>query len=129
MASAERRPGPLEVVGRVMVEMGGSSARVEAMGDRIVVEWPNLRAGYSSMGRYSKGPGRGEAIRRIHDALEGAGLSLEVIAGGRTVGRLGVGARAGLASRMLGLGPLEILLGGVLGSFRGRGGRPERAGP
>ncbi len=125
MATADRRHGRLDLIGRVMVEMGGESAGVEALGDRIVVEL----AGLSSLRRWSKGRGGIGSIRRIHDTLNATGLTLEVVAGGRVVGRLGSGARPGLASKMLGLGPLEILLGGILGSFSRRGGRPESKGP
>ena len=124
MATADRRPSPLEVVGQVMVEMGGGSARIEALGDRIVVELPSLGAGLSSIRGLSSGRGRGESIRKVDAALRGAGLSLEVAVGGRTVGRLGEGSRPGLASKLLGLGPFELLLGGVLASFGGRGHRP-----
>jgi hypothetical protein len=117
MATADRRPIPLEVVGQMMVEMGGGSTRIEALGDRIVVELSSLGAGIGSFRGVLAGNDRAEAIRRIDQALRGAGLSLEVVVGGRVVGRLGEGARAGLASKLLGLGPLELVLGGVLGSL------------
>jgi hypothetical protein len=121
---AERSPVALDVVGRVVVEIGGELARVDALGDRIVVEVPSLRSGVSTIRLLTKGGGSDDPIRQVHDALTTAGLTLEVVAGGSKVGRLGIGARPGLASRLLRLGPLEVLLGGILGSFRKRADRP-----
>jgi hypothetical protein len=117
-------PDALDVVGRLMVEMGDASARVEARGDTIDVELPSLRAGYSILRRLPGGRGRREAIRRVHEGLLGAGLGLCMRVGPEVVGRLGVGARAGRASRLLGFGPLEIRLDGLLASRRRHGGRP-----
>ncbi len=108
----------LEVVGRLMVEMGDAPVRVEALGDAIAVELPSLRAGYSILKRWPGGRGRGEAIRRIHEALIGAGLRLIVRVGPKTVALLGVGARSGLASRILGIGPMELKVAGFLASRR-----------
>jgi hypothetical protein len=111
-------PSALDVVGQLMVEMGGTSARVEAQGETIVVELPGLRAGFSILKHWPGGPGRGAAIRRIHQGLTAAGLRLEVRVGSRTVGLLGVGARAGLASRILGVAPLQITVDGLRASRR-----------
>ncbi|WP_435009116.1 hypothetical protein P12x_000366 [Tundrisphaera lichenicola] len=108
----------LDVVGDLMVEMGGTSARVEARGETIVVELPSFRAGYSLLKRWPGGLARGRAIRRIHEGLDAAGLRLEVRIGSRAVGRLGVGARAGLTSKLLGLAPMEIQVGGPTGPRR-----------
>ena len=118
MATADRKPSALDVVGQVMVEMGGDSASIEAVGDRIVVRIPSFRSGLRTIRGWSRGPGRGESIGRIHEALKVTRLSLEIVMGGRTVGRLGVGATPGRVSRLLGLGPMEIEWGGVLGSLR-----------
>ncbi len=115
----------LDVVGRLMVEMGGASAEVEARGDTIVVVLPGLRAGYSILRRWPGGRGRREAIRRIHDGLIVAGLRLEVKVGPRTVGLLGLGARAGVASRLLGVDPMELKVGGLRPSRRRPDGPPE----
>ena len=109
-----------------MVEMGGTSARIEARGDRIVVELPSLRDGISTLGRWPKGRGRREAIRRIHEGLTAAGLTLEVVVGPSTIAVLGVGARPGRTSRLLGLDALEVRVGGLLGSLRRPLDRPER---
>ena len=116
----------LDVVGNLMLEMGDASARVEARGDTIDVELPSLRAGYSILRRWPGGRGRREAIRRIHEGLIGAGLGLRIRVGPEVIGRLGVGARAGLASRLLGVDPLEIQVDGLLASRRRSSGRPER---
>lgn len=113
----ERTPSALDVVGSLMVEMGDLSARIEARGDRIVVQIPSLRAGVASLPK-GGGAGRRASILRIHEVLTSAGLTLEVVAGRSTVGLLGVRAKAGLASRLLGLGPLEVRLGGIFDSFR-----------
>ncbi len=108
-------PHALEIVGQLMVEMGGSSARVEAKDDTIVVELPGLRDGLSILNRWPGGRGRRQAIRRIHNGLSMAGLALDVKVGPRTVARLGVGSRAGVVSRLLGLAPLEVRAAGLLG--------------
>ncbi len=119
-------PNALDVVGRLMVEMGGdASARVEARGDTIVVELPSFRAAFAILKRWPGARGRRETIRGIHQALMGAGLALRVQVGPATVGLLGVGAKARLASRLLGLDPLEIKVDGLLAARR-RGHRPER---
>jgi hypothetical protein len=118
-------PVALDVVGQVLVEMGGDSAQIEAQGDRIIVRLPSLRVGTSYLRRFARGAGGPEAIRRVHQGLVGAGLTLEVIVGNATVGVLGAGARSGLASRLLGLGPMEVRVGGLLGSFRKPVHRPE----
>ena len=119
-------PIALDVIGRLMLEMGGVSARVEALGDTIVVELPGVRDGYAILRRWPRGRGRRDAIRRLHEGLIGAGLRLRVRVGPRLVGRLGVGARAGLASRLLGVGPLEIDVDGMLAARRRPGRRTER---
>ncbi len=118
-------PRTLDVVGQLMLEMGDASARVEARGDTIVVELPSLRVGYSILKRWPGGRGRRVAIRRIHEGFISAGLGLCIRVGPRMVGRLGVGARAGRASRLLGVGPLEIRFDGLLASRRRPGGRTE----
>ena len=119
-------PRALDVIGQLMVEMGDASARVEARGDTVVVELPTLRVGYSILRRLPRGRGRREAIRRVHEALLGAGLGLVIRVGPEVVGRLGVGSRAGRASRLLGFGPLEILVDRLLATRRRPGSRPER---
>ncbi len=119
-------PGALDVVGDLMLEMGDASARVEARGDTIDVELPSLRSGYAILRRWPGGRGRRETIRRIHEGLLGAGLGLRLRVGPDVVGRLGVGARAGLASRLLGVDPLEIHVDGLLARRRRAGGQPER---
>jgi len=109
-------PNAIDVVGQLSVEMGGGGmARVEARGETIVVELPSLRAGLATLRRWPGGRSRRAAsIGRIHDVLTAAGLSLSVRAGPATIGRLGVGARPGLASRLLALGPMEILVDGLI---------------
>lgn len=119
-------PSALDVVGQLILEMDGASARVEARGDTIVVELASLRAGYSILKRLPGGRGRDGAIRRIHEGLIGAGLTIRIRVGPKQIGRLGVGARAGLASRLLGVDPLEIQVDGLLDSRRQPGGRSER---
>lgn len=119
-------PSAFDVVGNLMLEMGGASARVQARGDTIDVELPSLRAGFSILRRWPGGRGRRESIRRIHEGLIGAGLGLRIRVGPEVIGRLGVGARAGLASRLLGVGPLQIEVDALLATRRRPGGQPER---
>ena len=108
----------LDVLGELMVEIGDSSVRVEARGDTIVVELPSLRAGYAILRRSPGGRGRGRTIRRVHDGLAGAGLRLEVRVGPSTIGVMGLGARSGLISRLLGVAPMEVQVGGLLAARR-----------
>lgn len=117
----------LDVIGLVMVQMGGdSSIRVEALGDRIVIELPSLREGIAIFRRLpGGGRGRRALIVPIHERLVDAGLGLEVRIGSAAIGRLGVGARSNLVGRLLGIAPMEIIPAGLLASRRGAG-RPER---
>ena len=119
-------PHALEIIGNLAVEMGGDgSARVEARGDSIVVELPSLRAGLAALKRWPGGRGgRAASIRRVHDGLVAAGLTLDVRVGPKRFARLGVGARPNLASRVLGLGPMEVGLVGLISRKR-PGGPPE----
>src|SRR5947209_832517 len=118
MPETDRSTGALSVVGQLMVEMGGASVRVEARGDRIVVRLSSLREGLAILGRWPGVRGHRQAIGRIHDALTRGGLTLQVDIGASTVAVLGAGARAGLASRAFGVGPVEVRVGGLLGSIR-----------
>ncbi len=121
----EFMPPALDIVGQVMVELAGESVRIEALGDRVLVQFSGLRASLATLRRWSGGPGRRLSIRQIHDALTAVGVTVEVVVDRSTVGLLGARARAGLASRLMGFAPLEIRVGGVLGSLQKRPAPPE----
>ena len=121
-------PSALDVVGQLMVEMGGDgSIRIECRGETIVVELPSLRSGLGLLKRWPGSRGQRQmAIKRVHEGLNDAGLTLVAQVGSAVIGRLGRGAKAGLASRLLGLAPMEISPSGLLALRRQRPGHPPK---
>jgi len=119
--------GTLEVVGQLLVEMGDDSARIEARGERIVIDLPCLDAGVAVLRRWSRGRDGRSTIRRFHLMLTSVGLSVQVDIASETVGLLGFDARPGLISRLLGLYPLEIRLGALWRAPRHHPDRPPRS--
>lgn len=114
----------LDVVGEVMMAVDGEDVKVAARGDTIVVELANLRSVRNFLSRNRGRAGRRAMVERIHDALIRADLTLLVALKSRTVGRLGVGARPGLFSRVFGVGPMEIWPRGIRPAQTEPPGRP-----
>lgn len=102
-------PLPLEVFADLQVAIDGEDVDVQADGDRVVVDLPSLRAGRRILDAYplsaSKRP---RSTDRVHDALQIAGITVEVQLRGETVARIGEGARPGRLARLFNLGGIEV---------------------
>ncbi len=100
---------PLEVLADLQLAVDGEEISIRGEGDRLVVDLPSLRAGRRLV---RSGPFALETdpdpMTRLHDVLEGTGLSVEVRLQGDPVARAGAGAEPGLLSRALNLGPVEL---------------------
>ena len=107
-------PSPLDVDGQLSLEVGSATIRIEAQGDTLVIELPSLEAGREILKHLPKGGDTRTGLRRTHEGLVAVGLSLRIQIASKTIARLGVGARAGFASRLAGLDPLELDVGGLM---------------
>ncbi|MBX5495083.1 MAG: hypothetical protein IRZ15_07080 [Bryobacteraceae bacterium] len=76
---------------------------VNSDGNRIVLDFPNLKAAFQLLKPWSGQAKRVELAERIHEALRLAGLSLEVKVQGKPVAELGSGEKRGLILRLLGI--------------------------
>lgn len=100
---------PLEVLADLQIAVDGENVDVQADGDRIVVDLPSLRAGRRLLSAYPISPTeRPRATDRVHDALQIAGITMEVRLQGETVARIGDGARPGRLAQLLNLGGVEV---------------------
>lgn len=120
MAVANLMTGTLEVVGQLILEMGDDSARIEARGSRILLALPSLPAGRTLFQNWSIVKSRRESIRRAHEMLSQAGLTLQVDIGTITIGLLGAESRPGLTSRLLGVYPFELRVIALISWLRHR---------
>ena len=102
-------PLPLEVVADLQIEVDGENVNVRADGDLVVVDLPSLRAGRRILEAYPiSGAKRPRATGRVHDALQIAGITVEVRLQGETVARIGDGAEPGRLARLLNLEGVEV---------------------
>lgn len=101
---------PLDVVGEVQALFADQPVLMTAKHDTITVDLPSLRAGVMAFRAVGGGKQRARTIGGANAALHFTALNMHVQLAGRTVARLGVDARAGLLSRLLGVSPLEIRL-------------------
>jgi hypothetical protein len=120
--------GAVDVEADLTLSVDGAAVTVRGYGDRVVVEAPSLSA-LRSVGdvlRDLPAGGRGA----VADVVGRADVAVDVRVRGASVARLGPGARAGALSRLAGVDPARVSVGGVvlaaLRRFRGRGrgGRP-----
>ena len=82
---------------------------VQADGQRIVVDLATLEAGQRVLAGHPFSEGRRPASTgRLHDALQIAGLTLEVRLRGDTIARMGKGARPGRLAGALNLDGIEL---------------------
>jgi len=100
---------PLEVLADLRLTVDGEAIDVRGEGHHLVVDLPSLRAGRRLV---TSGPfvlgNREEALTRLHEALDVGGVSAEIRLQGTRVARMGAGARPGMLSRVLSLGPVEV---------------------
>lgn len=100
---------PLEVLADLQVAVDGEDVTVQADGDLVVVDLPSLRAGRRILDAYPLSPERRpRATDRLHDALQIAGLTVEVRLQGETVARIGEGAEPGRLARIFNFGAVEV---------------------
>ena len=100
---------PLEVFAELELEVDGAPIDISATGDRIVVDLPSLRAGRRLLhAEPLRGAARARAGRRVQDALDLAGLTLEVRLRGDRIAVVGDGAEPGRLGAFLGLGEVEL---------------------
>ncbi|MFO8100039.1 MAG: hypothetical protein R6T83_10535 [Salinibacter sp.] len=100
---------PIEVLADLQLAVDGEDIAIQGDGDHIVVDLPSLRAGRRlvSSGPFALGR-RSDQMDRLHQALDLSGIAVEVRLQGESIARLGKGARPGLLSQALNLGPVEI---------------------
>jgi hypothetical protein len=102
-------PLPLEVFADLQVAIDGEDVDVQADGDHVIVNLPSLRAGRRILNAYPLSAGkRPRSTDRVHDALQIAGITVEVRLQGETVARIGEGARPGRLARLFNLGGIEV---------------------
>jgi hypothetical protein len=100
---------PLEVLADLRLAVDGEPIDIRGDGDRIVVDLPSLRAGRRLLASGPFGTGnRRKRLRQAQEALDLAGLTVEVRLQNEVVARAGAVARPGTLARALGLGPVEV---------------------
>ena len=100
---------PLEVLADLQVAIDGEAIDVQANGDRVVVDLPSLRAGRRILAAYPfSSAKRPRSTDRLDDALQIAGLTVEVRLQGETVARIGEEAQPGQLARLLNLNGIEV---------------------
>ena len=91
------------------LEIDGTPAQVSSTGDRLFVEFPSLIGALRAVRGL---PPRGRV--QFHRALTTADLALEVRVRHRTVAAFGAGVGTGPVLGLLGVGPGELRIGGLL---------------
>jgi hypothetical protein len=103
---------PLEVLADLTLAVDGENIDVRGEGDVVVVDLPNLRAGRRLL---NSGPWtaaeRQTRSRQFNEALQIAGLTIDVRLHGETVARIGAKARPNAIARFLNLGDVEVRAG------------------
>ncbi len=100
---------PLEVLADLQIAIDGEDVDVQADGRRIVVDLSSLEAGRRLLSGYPLSNGsHAEPTDRLHDALQIAGLTVEVRLQGDLLARMGKGAQPGRLGRILNLRGVEL---------------------
>lgn len=99
----------LEVLADIQLAVDGEDIDIRASGDHVVVDLPSLRAGrrFLSTGPFATEL-RPHTTSRLHDALRGADLSVELRLKGDRVAQIGAGAQSGTLARLFDLDGLEL---------------------
>lgn len=100
---------PLEVLADLQLAVDGEEIDIQGDGKRIVVDLPTLRAGRRlvTSGPFAMGD-RASKVSRLHEAMDIAGLRVEVRLRGDPIARLGAGTQPNTLSRLLNLGAVEL---------------------
>jgi hypothetical protein len=100
---------PLEVLADLRLAVDGENIDIQADGERIVVDLPSLRAGRRILDAEPlSGAKRARSTRRIREALNLAGLTLEIQLAGETLALVGEQAQPGRLGRLLRVQGVEI---------------------
>jgi len=102
----EQRPD-LIVEADLTVAVAGRELRVLGYDDLVVVDFPSVRAAVALARRYRARTMDAAAV------LGSMGLTVEAQVRGVPVARLGADATPGVATRLLGLGPVEVVPEGL----------------
>jgi hypothetical protein len=101
---------PLEVLADLEIAVDGENIDVQADGDRIVVDLSTLEAGRRLVAGFpfSRNWSSKASADRLQDALQIAGLTVDIQLQGDLIARMGEGARPGRLARALNLKGLEL---------------------
>ena len=100
---------PFELLADLQLAVDGEKIDVWARGRRIVVDVPSLRAGRRLLeAQPLSGDPRRRTTRRVQEALQAAGFTMEVQLEGAPIAVVGAGASPGRLARVLGLGGVEV---------------------
>jgi len=100
---------PLDLFADLQLAVDGERIDLRARGKRIVVDVPSLRAARRLLEAQPLSDAlRGRATRRVQEALQGAGFTMEVQLNGAPVAVVGAGASPGRLARMMRLGGVEL---------------------
>ena len=113
-------PVSLDLHAHVVVSIGADDVVVQAEHANITVHLPTLRLGLAYARQWPTRRQRVEFLDRVHAGLTVAGLRVRVQLAGSTIARLGAQSCPGLASRLLGLGSLEVRLTRLVGAMWSR---------
>jgi len=100
---------PLEVLADLHLAVDGEDVEIRGDGDRIVVDLPTLRAGRRLLTHGPLATGdRERSLKRVNEALQIAGLTVDIRLDGETIARVGSRARPSGFARLLKLGNIEV---------------------
>jgi len=100
-------PLPLEVLADLQVTVDGESIDVQADGRQVVVNLPSLRAGRRVLDAEPLSR-EGRGARRVQEALQVAGFTMEVQLEGTPIAVIGAEASPGRLARVLRLDGVEL---------------------
>lgn len=108
MPTSKPRLRPLDVEADLTLEVDGEPVRIVGSGRSLVVDAPTRRSARRLLQSGPLADDRAARLADVNGALREAGVGADVRVQGRTVARLGVGARPGTVSRLLRLGDVEV---------------------
>ncbi len=98
----------LDVIGNIVASCGSDDVSISANGSKIHCQLANKNLLPRLLAHFPTRKRRIKTINNFHRALAFAELSLVVSLDNEEIARLGQESRAGILSRVLGLGSLEI---------------------